>query len=196
MIRKITKFNIISLYTSNYDKRLYLREIAKFLKKPHQSIKPYIQQLVNENILIQEKRNNVTDFYLNVKNHAVFEYLSMAEKTQLIQKINQEIILKILYEKLAKTFTLNTYIIFGSAAQYVKKTSDIDLLIIGKKKINDILNQFEKVYNKSIHTIQVLNLENVSTRLIKEVYKKHIIMNNSDQVITFLRKIHEKNRMV
>ena len=42
MVKKVTKNKIIGLFLNNYDKRFYLRELASELKKPHQTIKPYI----------------------------------------------------------------------------------------------------------------------------------------------------------
>ena len=43
--------DLLTLYFINPDKKYYLRELASLLKKPHQTIKPYMEQLVKENIL-------------------------------------------------------------------------------------------------------------------------------------------------
>ncbi len=51
MVKKVTYPKIIGLFLEDYSRRAYLRELADELKKPHQTIKPYIQELVRKNIL-------------------------------------------------------------------------------------------------------------------------------------------------
>ena len=59
MVKKITKSEIIGLYLNDYSKRFYLRELASLLKKPHQTIKPYVENLVKDKILIKDIRKNI-----------------------------------------------------------------------------------------------------------------------------------------
>ena len=63
MVKKITSSEVIALFTNNYDKRYYLREIAELLGKPHQTVKPYIEELVKKGVLIKDKRKNIVDYY-------------------------------------------------------------------------------------------------------------------------------------
>ena len=74
MVKKLTKFNIIEQYLNNYDKRYYLRELAYLLKKPHQTIKPYIEELVKEEILIKNHRKNIVEYNLNFKNNKLYGF--------------------------------------------------------------------------------------------------------------------------
>jgi len=194
MVRKFTKYQIISLYLNDYDKRYYLRELAFPLKRPHQTIKPYVEELVKEGILIRNKRKKIIEYNLNFKNKKIYDYLVIAEKQKLMERLEQDTLLDILYEKISPFFKDNTFIIFGSVVDKDKKADDIDLLIIGKKNILGI-EDFEKIYKK-IHKIQILNIKKLTLTLTKEVYKKHLILNNTEQVIKFFGDLYEKNKLV
>jgi predicted nucleotidyltransferase len=196
MVKKITKIEIIKLFLTDYSKRYYLREIARLLEKPHQSVKPYLEQLVKEKILIKEVRKKIVEHRLSMKNNIVYNYLIIAEKENLLERLNKDSLFNILYEKLSKYFTSNTFIIFGSASVELKKGSDIDLLIIGKTNLSKELKDFEEVYNKKIHIIQIDNLKNADISFIKEIYKKHLILNNTETIINFFGGLYEKNQLV
>lgn len=196
MVKKITKYEIISLFLNDYGKSYYLRELALILKKPHQTIKPYVEELVKAGILIKNKRKNITEYSLNNKNKKTDEYLFISEKEKLIEKLQEETILNILYEKLSINFEDNGFIIFGSASEQVKKDSDIDLLVVGKKDISKTIKEFQEVYNKKIHKIQITKLTDLSPSLIIEVYKKHLIFNNTEKILEFFRSLYEKNKLV
>lgn len=196
MVGKLTKYKIIELYLNDYGRKLYLREIASLLKKPHQTIKPYVLELVEDKILIETKRRNIIDYSLNFENKKIYDYLVIAEKEKLLWGLGEETLLNIFYEKLSSYFDENTYIIFGSSVDEMKKGSDIDLLIIGKKNVSKEIEEFEKVYNKKIHKVQVSNLDDKSLSFIKEIYKKHLILNDTERVIRFFGGLYEKNKLV
>ena len=196
MVNKITNAKIINLYLNDYSRRYYLRELASLLKKPHQSIKPYVEELSKEGILVKYHRKNLLEYGLNLKNKQIYEYLFLAEKEKLIERLKKDSLLNILYEKLADYFEHNIFIIFGSASQKLEKGSDIDLLVVGRKNISNEIKDFEEVYNKKIHKVQVEKLSNVNTPLIKEIYKNHLIYNNAEQVIRFFGGLYEKNKLV
>ena len=196
MVKKLTKYDIINLFTNNYNKRLYLREIADLLGKSHQTIKPYVELLVKENILKKEKRKNIIDYSLNFKNKLIYDYIVIAEKEKLQEKLKQEMYLRILFEKLSVFSKKNIYVLFGSCVNKIKKGSDIDILIIGKQNLSNIIKNFEKRYKKKLHIIQVLNMNELNLTLLKEIYKKHIIFNNTETIITYFGELHEKNGLV
>jgi len=112
-----------------------------------------------------------------------------------MKKLN-DILLKVLFEKLSSFFIDNTFLIFGSSVKKIGKGSDIDLLVIGKLDFNRVINEFEEVYNKKIHKIQVSGLSKLNDTLIKEIYKKHLIFNNTEQIVRFFGGLYEKNKLV
>ncbi|TKJ17679.1 hypothetical protein CEE44_04065 [Candidatus Woesearchaeota archaeon B3_Woes] len=196
MVKKVTKTKIIAQYSDDYNKKYYLRELAVLLKKPHQTIKSYIKELVKEGILTKNERKNIIEYSLNFKNKQIYDYLVIAEKEILIERLKEETLLKVLFEKLSSFFTNNTFLIFGSSVEKLQKESDIDLLIIGKANINKNIKEFEEIYNKKIHKVQINNLNKLTSTLTKEIYKKHLIINNTEQIIRFFGGLYEQNKMV
>lgn len=196
MIRKVTKYKIIGLYLKDYSRRLYLRELAYELRKPHQTIKPYVEELVKERILNKLIRKKITEYSLNTKSKIVYDYIVIAEKEKLIESLNEDILLKTLFEKLSPNFLSTTFLIFGSATISTQKASDIDLLVIGKRDISKTIKDFQEIYNKKIHKIQVTSLDKISLTLIKEIYKKHLILNNTDFVIRYFGDLYGQNKLV
>lgn len=195
MIKKFTS-TIIANYLNNYHEKFYLGELATLLKKPHQTIKPYIESLVIEGIFIKEERKNIIDYALNFKDRKVYEYLIIAEKEKLLNRLKEDTIISILYEKLSPFFSNNIFIIFGSAAEKTLKGSDIDLLVIGKADIANVVDNFEKLYSKKVHKIQARKMGELTMTLIKEIYKKHLILSKTEDVIRFLGELHENNKLV
>jgi len=195
MVKKVTKTKIVTQFVNDYDKKYYLRELASLLKKPHQTIKPYIEDLVKGEILIKNQRKNIVEYGLNFKSKQIYDYLVIAEKEILMEKLD-DVLLKVLFEKLSSFFVNNTFLIFGSSVEIIRKGSDIDLLVIGKSNINKIINEFEEVYNKKIHKVQVDSLNKLNNTLIREIYKKHLIFNNTEQIVRFFGGLHEKNKLV
>lgn len=183
-------------FVHDYSKRYYLRELASLLKKSHQTIKPYIEELVKENVFIKNQRKNIVEYSLNFKSRKIYDYLVIAEKEKLMEKLDGDTLLKILFEKFSGFFADNTFLIFGSSVEKTKKGSDIDLLVVGKGDIDKIINDFEEVYNKKIHAVQINNLNKLSNTLTKEIYKKHIIFNNTEQIVRFFGALYEKNKLV
>jgi len=196
MVKKITKAKIIAQYASDYGKKYYLRELAVLLKKPHQTIKPYMEELVKEVILTKDKRKNIVEYGLNFRNKRVYDYLVIAEKERLIEKLEEETLLKMLYEKLSSYFSDNAFLIFGSSIKKIEKESDIDLLIVGKVNANKAIYDFQEIYNKKIHKVQINDFNKLTSTLIKEIYKKHLILNNTEKVVRFFGGQYEQNKLV
>jgi len=113
-----------------------------------------------------------------------------------METLEESTLLRVLYEKLAPFFTNNTLLIFGSSVIKPQKGSDIDLLAIGRSNINKVINEFEEIYSKKIHKVQIISLNKLTMALIKEIYKKHLIFNNTEQVIRFFGGLHEQNKLV
>lgn len=196
MVKKVTKAIIICGYLNDYSRRYYLRELASLLRKPHQTIKPYVEALVKEGVLTKNERKNIVEFSLNFKDKKLYDYIIIAEKDRLMQKLEENTLLRVLFEKLSVFFRKNTFIIFGSAVDNTKKAVDIDLLVIGRQNITKIIKDFEDVYNKKIHLLQITSLNKSTLTLIKEIYKKHIIFNNTEYVIRFFGGLYEENKLV
>ena len=196
MVNKITKIEIVSLYLNDYGRKYYLGEMADLLGKPHQTIKPYAEELVQEGVLLRNKRKNIIDYGLNFSNSKVYDYLVIAEKYKKIKALDKERLLLILYGKIDRYTLDSLFVVFGSSVDGLKKGSDIDLLVVGKEKISEEIKEFEEVYNKKIHKVQVLSLKELGLTLTKEIYKKHIILNDTEKVIRYFGELYGQNKLV
>jgi len=196
MVNKITKSKIIGAYLSDYSRKYYLREMGELLNKPHQTIKPYLESMVKEGVLIKVRRKNLVEYGLNHKDKRIYDLLIIAEKEKLMERLNEDTLFRILFEKLSPLFSKNIFIVFGSSVDKIKKESDIDILIIGNKSASSEAEDFEKIFSKKLHIIQVKDLNLISESLTKEIYKKHIILNNTEKVIRFFGGLYEQNKLV
>jgi len=195
MVKKVTYSRIMGLFLEDYSRRVYLREIADELKKPHQTVKPYIKELVRKNILSEKKHGKFLEYDLNFKNRLVYDYLTIAEKGRTQEFIEDNPLSSILYEKLSSFFGDSTFIIFGSSVDSIKRGNDLDLFVIGKN-VKDEIKEFEGIYSKKIHLIHAKTLKEVNLTFIKEIYKKHIILNNTEFVLRFIGGLYESNKLV
>lgn len=196
MVRKITEFDLVGQYLNDYGRSYYLRELASLIKKPHQTIKPYLEKLVSEKVIVKNRRRKVVEYRLNFKEHNTYEYIVIAEKERTMHRTSQDTILKVLFDNLSAFFANSTFIIFGSAVIQIRKDADIDLLVIGKQDVSKETGDFEQVYDKKIHKIQVASIENLTPALIKEIYGKHIILNNTEFIVRFFGGLYEQNKLV
>jgi len=135
------------------------------------------------------------EYVLNFKNKLIYDYLTIAEKDRTQEFIEDNPLSSILYEKLSSFFKDSTFIIFGSSVNGIKKGSDLDFFVVGKN-VKEEIKDFEEVYSKKIHLIHAKTLKEVSLTFIKEIYKKHIILNNTEAVLRFIGGLYESNKLV
>ncbi len=115
---------ILKFFFQDPDKEHYFREIAKNLKKEPSHYQRYLDNLVKDEILLDERRGNMRFFRLNKKHPLYEEIRSMVSKT-----IGVESELKGLVDKLDK---VECAFIFGSIAKGTENSnSDVDLMLIG-----------------------------------------------------------------
>lgn len=171
------------LYTREY---LHLAEISKKLKKPHSSVRKYLNFFEKKGILIKDLKGRLTLYKLNINSPIIIDYLTLVEKEKLIKQCNKDLLINELTSFLHNNLNeSNKALIFGSATIDTKKSNDIDLLITGK--INeDIINKFEKKFNVKIHLINVKNLKTITQSLKTEIMKKHLIIQGSEKIIKWL----------
>src|SRR3989338_9749170 len=158
MVYKITKTEIIGIYSNDYGRKYYLREMARLLGKPHQTVKPYAEELAKEGVLRKTTRKSIVEYCIDFRNKTVYDYLVIAEKERTLRRLATETYLRILFESLTESFINNIFVVFGSSVDRIRDGSDIDILSIGKDDVAGITNRLESVYNKKIHLIHVNNI--------------------------------------
>jgi len=115
---------ILKLFFKNPEKEYYFREIAKNLNKEPSHYQKYLDNFVEDEILLDERRGNMRFFKLNKKHPLYEEIKSIISKT-----VGLENELKKLVDKLDN---VKCAFIFGSIAKGVENmNSDVDLMLIG-----------------------------------------------------------------
>lgn len=171
------ELEVIALFTGNYKRDIYLREISNLSKIPLKTTQNILKFLEKNKIIKSMQRGKNKYFSLNRANIQTKFYLLQAE----IHKT------KIFLEKYPqfKTFlkgitTYNPIIIFGSFAKFTAdRRSDVDILIVSEKELKlpshllpnkiQIINLSENNFIESIKKQEAL---------IKEIEENHIILSN------------------
>lgn len=118
------KGEILNLFFKNPDGVYYLREIAKILNKEPAYYQRYLDALVEDGILRDERKGNLRFFKLN-KKHPLYEEL----KKIISKTIGLEGQIKAIVDSSAG---IGAAFIFGSMAKGKENIhSDIDLMLIG-----------------------------------------------------------------
>jgi len=132
---------ILELFFKNPDREFYFREIAASLNKEPGAIQNYVNSLVDQNILQDERKGNMRFFKLN-KNHPLYDDI----KSIISKTVGLEYKLKELVSVLPK---LEYAFIFGSIAKGKEYgDSDIDLLLIGEVDQNFLVEKISKLQSE------------------------------------------------
>lgn len=177
----------MGMYLPDLDRKISLNEFENYFKKPHQTIKVHLQELVDEKVLLVEKRERFRFYNLNQTNPLLKEYLSLCEKERLLLFLRKTALFKRFFECIAKHLQNNKVLIFGSAIDS-KDFNDIDIFIVSNdKRIRTTIDEFMQTYAVKIHVIQS-NEKSITSSFIKELKKKHIMFNEHDYFIEVLYK--------
>ena len=78
----------------------------------------------------------------------------------------------------------NPIILFGSAVDSVKEARDVDILVVGRFNLEKV-KLIERRLNLKFHVINV-KLKEINETLKKEIMKKHLIVQGSEELIKWL----------
>lgn len=165
---------------------LHLAEISRLLNEPHPTVRQWLNHLEIKGVLKKSNKGRLTLYSLNLQNPNIVSYLAISEKSRLIRKCEQWLLLADLVGYITFNFSENTKVlIFGSAAESFGSANDIDILIVGKQDLKGLL-AIAKRLNKKIHPIAVKNLNRVSKALRNEIIKKHILIKGTEDFIRWM----------
>ncbi|GEM_PF-1062877 len=190
MVTKLTKWKVLFPYLDDYSRSLILADFEKELERPHQTLKKYIEELVDENVLNVEGQGKHRKYRLNTDFSLILHYLSIAEKLRSYEFMEEETLVKRLYEKVTPFMSEARFLIFGSYAVN-REGEDIDLLILGKQsdELRKRLEEFGETY-LPVHKVHVKGKDGLDRRFKKELHKKHIILNGTDYFVTMFGEMY------
>jgi len=192
------ELKIIDLMSRNPEKRFTINEIAKTLNETYSFVNRVVNKLIKDKVIIKEKIGKACLCSLNLKSDKAIALLHLNEvnKTEEFYKKNKEmkLILEDFIEKLKTKFKENiiSVVLFGSYAKgTATKESDIDILIICKKKIEitSIIRETYAQYEKEIVSILMSLTEFKKQKekpIIKEIVRYHYILFGFEEFIKIL----------
>ncbi len=144
-MRELTLLKITRFFIENPYQEVYLRQLAKKLKLSPFAIKKYADLLLEDKLIKEERKANLRYFKSNI-NNLFFKHLKIAFNLRIILKSG---LTGFLTENIPN---VSSIVLFGSIAKGEDdKKSDVDILVIGKKKYIN-LDKFEKTIDKRITT--------------------------------------------
>ncbi|MBU3907521.1 MAG: nucleotidyltransferase domain-containing protein [Nanoarchaeota archaeon] len=184
MVNNITVLSVLEplLFKQEW---MHLAEISRELKMPHPTARIYLNNFEKDGIVVKQIKGKLTLYKLNYSNPIVIDYITLVEKYKLIKKCAKDLLLKEIVSFLHKLD--NPSIIFGSASTNLKNAEDIDVVIVGKFN-SQYFKEFEKKHDLYFHLITLNKLENITPALKEEIKKKHLIVQNSEEVIKWMLK--------
>jgi predicted nucleotidyltransferase len=160
---------ILKLFFKDQDKEYYFREIAKKINKEPSYCQRYLDNLVEDKILLDERRGNMRFFRLN-KDHPLYEEMkSIVSKT-----IGLENELKELVNKLDN---IDYAFIFGSVAKGTENSnSDVDLMLVGDINQDAFIAMLSSVEGRIAREINYHIYSN--QEIIKKIKEKDTFISN------------------
>jgi len=174
---------ILNLMFFNPDKRYYLAEVAKILGKESANYQRYIEKMISDGILCEERIGNMRFFWLNKDYQLYNEIKAMVSKTIGVEAQLREIIEKI--------DTIETAFIFGSfATDKFNSGSDIDLFIIGEVNEDNFIEEITKL---EMQISRDVNYHIYKKQELVEKFANNSFMNNvfSNKMILLKGNINE-----
>jgi len=132
---------ILKLFFKDPEKEYYFREIAKNLNKEPSHYQKYLDNLVADKVLLDERRGNMRFFRLNEKHPLYKEIKSIISKTTGLENELKELI--DILDNVECAF------VFGSIAKGTENNnSDVDLMLIGDIDQNALIAQISSLEGK------------------------------------------------
>ena len=139
MLLKILRYFLVNPY-----KEVYLRELAKLVKLSPFAVKKYIEMLLKERLVQEERRANLRFFRANTSN-PFYKQLKVSFSVNSIVKSG---LIETLKEHIP---SVTSIVLFGSLAKGEgTEESDVDMLVIGKPT-HPNLSSFEKKLGREIN---------------------------------------------
>lgn len=140
LFRSGTREDILILLFSNPEKRFYIREISRLIDQQPNAVRAELLNLEKMGILCSAKEGNLSFYFVNKTGSIFSELRSIIFKTFGLGSY---------LSKLFKKEEIKFAFIYGSTASGEdKKCSDIDLMIIGSPKMEELTPLISKAESK------------------------------------------------
>ena len=150
---KVTQKVLTFIFLQNEE--FYARELARRLNVPHSNLINKLHEFENLGLLTSQEKGQEKYYKLNTKFPLLKEYKAIVQKTFGFEEK--------LREALKKTKGIERAMLFGSYAKNkMDKSSDIDLLVIGRHSTLSLqknIAKLQKEYDREINVISMSDNE-------------------------------------
>lgn len=205
MTRSGKKKAILALkpYTQNLTQEYHLRELARKLEVNHQTLRPYLNQLIEKGILKEKQQGRNKVFSLNQKSDLLPYYLLQAEADRTAEFMEGNNTIRAFWKNFRDKISdeilqkIEVLVLFGSFAKGAEdKESDIDLFLSAPEKAsNDIMSiceKLESVTGRDIEIEQTSELRNLVVHqgpgTFGEIASNHIVLLGIEKFISAARR--------
>ncbi len=183
MVNKITKtrYSYLEPFLTSRE-QLHLLDISRKIEENHTTVRKYLNDFEKLGLLKRVNKGRLTMYEINFDFSLWIDFIVVAEKDKLIRRCIENLLFKELVSELHK-LTNKALIIFGSASDDFKEAGDIDIISLDKKLS---VKAIEKKFDLDIHLHYVSSLKKISKTMKREILKKHLIINGSEDIVKWL----------
>lgn len=199
------QIQISKLFSTDYNRKYHLRELARELDMDHTSVRPHLDSLKEKGVIREEEQGRNKVFSLNQKSDLLPYHLIQAEADQTAEYLENNNKIRAFWknfndETTPKTLQkIETLVLFGSFAKGTEdKESDIDLFMAAPEEAsNKIFNACEKlesITGRDIELEQTSDLQNLivyqGPGTFGEIVNNHIVLLGIEKFIQAARRFH------
>jgi predicted nucleotidyltransferase len=179
------EFKPLGAFLYSPSKELYGREIERLAGTTHERTIVYLSKLVNQKVLIREKRGRQVFYRINKENELAQKALSFEELNRKIEFARHSKTAFTVQDVTSETLkecqtSIYFVLLFGSTARNEHtESSDIDLLFVLiqdgkiKNRLEQIVKKREEVTGKKI-SLHIISIDELEKRWLREPIYKNI----------------------
>ena len=181
---KKNKLKILKEFSSDYNKRIYGRDISDKLGMNQKTVSNTLNELEKEYILKSNQEGKNKYYSLNKPYPYLKEIINILETQRKIDFLIKYKKLHDFFNKLESRID-GMLVVFGSYANFSSnEKSDLDIFLIGKIKDVDDL---EELYNIKINVVKSSKVKfDKNEHIIREIIKNHIILSGRESFIDLI----------
>lgn len=199
------KTQIFKLFSTDYNKKYHLRELARELDMDHTSVRPHLNALKKKGVIKEEEQGRNKVFSLNQKSDILPYYLIQAEADRTTEYLVNNNTIRAFWKNFRDKVNsetmreIETLALFGSFARGGEnKDSDIDLFLAAPEetssKIMDVCEKLESVTGRDIEIEQSSELRNLIVHkgpgTFGEIVSNHIVLLGIEKFVYAIGGFH------
>jgi predicted nucleotidyltransferase len=192
-----TASRIIGIYSNEYNKSVYLRELARAIKIDHKAVGLQLKKLEHANVLSSVKKGRNLEYRLNLDNIVTKYYIILSEIFAAKNLIENNFMIKKLIEAMGRDVD-GSIILFGSFAKGKEtKDSDIDIMILTDKIIKYEPSRYRLTHEVGSGINREINIKEITKDglmqglrkndpLVHEIVNNHILLKGAEEFCNIL----------